>query len=285
VSNGSVNITGIVGGVVGAAGALVLVALIALFIHKRNKRNLQQSAAAISSFQQAPPPGTSSGPQMSGKPELMGTALLHPPPSTSPHPSAREDGTPRTHTVSPVSAGTNAFTPPPPNGEMYKPTTPNMAELHAQQGHVPQNLPPELQGGQPGYGAQQQENMPSEMPAQYGRPQGIPLPPELQGGQYTPQNQPMPPELHGGQHRPPGQPLPSEAYGQQIHEFPSQNQQYEAQGQNIGPPRAELQGQQGMSWQSGPVNYHEMDGNYNRGGPGGQDGPSGRGGWGVPHAR
>jgi hypothetical protein len=262
-SSGAGSTAVIVGGIVAVVGVLVLLGFIALFFYRRARRH-RNNPPPMTAFNELP---STSHDTHGGKSELDSTAItstsLYPPPPGSPHPSLGAQ-TGRTDTVSPVSAYTKTSSSPfatpaqPAAAELHdKPYQARPSEMQGQYGHPPPGyppLPPELQ-------AQTPRPMPPELHSQTPRPMPSelhsqtpqPAYPELQGGQYPPMGRP--PQAMTGQYRP-----PQEAYGQQIHEFPGQNQIYEAHGQNVGPQRAELQG---VGWQSGPVaGYHEMDGGY-----------------------
>jgi hypothetical protein len=270
----------IIGAVVGVVGALALVGILGFFLYKRNKRNQLPQNPPLASLGNHPPGTSHGGVPDVGKPELDSTSVpiysspaTAPLPPPSPHLSVGKHASPRTDSVSPVSAynvtkPTGGFTPPPPpplTSELHnQPYQPMPPELQAQQGygaamqgHGPPTtgppLPPELQGQ---YARPQGQPMASELQGQYARPQGQPMASELQGGQYYNQNPQLPPELQGGQYAPT---RPYQGH-QQAYEFPAQNQVYEAYGQSAQPPRAEMPG---GGWHSGQATgYQEMDSNY-----------------------
>ncbi|OLN85265.1 hypothetical protein CCHL11_04378 [Colletotrichum chlorophyti] len=222
-------IAAIAGGIVAVIGALTIVGLVVFMIYRRRKKS--QAALPISS--------TAGPPEMTGPPELGGTMLSTLPPK-SPSVSVSKLGSPRSDTVSPVSAngGVQMFAPPPVGAELHGQTRLPSEMPGNTGGQLPpasQHVTPELQGqhGYHGYSVQHQ---------QYG--QSLPLPVELQSGSHF---------------LPQGQNIPAEAYGQPIHQMPNGLQPaYQGGGQQ----RAELQG---MSWHSGPTpGCSEMDVGQNR---------------------
>ncbi|KAF6789967.1 hypothetical protein CSOJ01_14689 [Colletotrichum sojae] len=216
-------IAAIAGGVIALIAALTVAALAAFIIYRRRKKTQPRFAIA----------STIGPPEMTGPPELGGTMLSTLPPK-SPSVSYSQVSTPRTDTVSPVSAyGKGGFEPPPMG-----------AELHGQS-HPP--MPPEMPANahiqlQPSGQYQLPELHSQYVHQNFG--QSLPLPPELQGGGFT-QTQ--------------GQTTLVDTHGQPIHQMPSGPQPvYQADGQQ----RAELQG---VSWQSGPTpGYMELDSNQQR---------------------
>ncbi|KAJ9151171.1 TPR/MLP1/MLP2-like protein [Pleurostoma richardsiae] len=229
-SSSSPNTAVIAGAVVGVVVGLGLIGAIVFYLmwNARRRRAAKEAAAAAAA---AAPPG---GPEFAagtGKPELAGTAIASmPPPPPSPSPSALKAGaSPRTDSVSPVSAGPY---PPPQAGELHGNYPAPPPELHGNH-----NMPPELRG---------------QMPAPYPPPGTS----ELQGQHSYPQ-----PQGAAGGQRLYGQPDMPGGGGQQrpVHEVHGQGAVWQADSRPVVGPRAELQG--GMGYQAGPVGgYHELDG-------------------------
>ncbi|KAK4127296.1 hypothetical protein N657DRAFT_567028 [Parathielavia appendiculata] len=251
----------IVGAVVGVVGGLALIGAIVFFVFRHIRKNKAESLRN---------PETGTGPEnppvpqtpFGGKSELASDSVVAASelPPSSPAPSTLQAAAvpPRADTVSPASANTAAYTPPPNhqaelNGQssLYPPM-PNRPELHSQASGTPP---------------------PPNAPELYG--QGAPAPdrPELQG-QSAVYATPPPnlSELQGQgtqfHNAAPNRPeLPSPAPSPN----PQQMQGYQLSHAGTPPPPpppasggAAMYGQQQQhtqaSWHSGPVpEFHEMD--------------------------
>lgn len=252
----------IVGVAVGAIAGLALIAGLIFFLIRSARKRKALAPYPIPDGA----PGDNSVPLglYGGKAELPSDTVAAPPPPTSPSPSTlKANLSMRADTVSPVSAHTGAFTPPPNKAELHGqaalyPPMPNSAELQGQgppspfHGPVPNR--PELQGQGAMYPP------PPDRPELQGQGTQFHTPnpnrPEL-AGQYA---YPQSPQLH--QQHP--QPYPSPPPPAQQQQMQGYQPYYPASPQ----PGAAMYGQQQQqpphpqaSWQSGPVpGFHEMDG-------------------------
>ncbi|KAK4034595.1 hypothetical protein C8A01DRAFT_38951 [Parachaetomium inaequale] len=247
----------IVGAVVGGVGGLALIGAIVFFVLKAVRKNRPDSLRIPDNA-----PGTDDPPvplvPLGGKSELHSESIAGPLPAPSPSPSTLKAAVPaRADNVSPVSAHTGAFTPPPNNQSelsgqaSFLPPMPNRPELHSQ----PTGSPPPLSPGRPELQGQGQTAMfatppPPNAPELYG--QGSPQPnrPELQGQGAMSPGPPNAPELYGQ-----GAPSPNrpELHGQgAMYATPPPANMSELQGQgsqfyNANPNRPELAGQYNYS--------------------------------------
>ncbi|GAB1315887.1 hypothetical protein MFIFM68171_06097 [Madurella fahalii] len=250
----------IVGAVIGVIAALALVGVLIFFLVKSAKKRQAMEHSQI-------PDNTVPMGLYGGKAELASDTVAAPPPAASPSPSTLKANFPvRTDNVSPVSAHTGAFAPPPNKPELQGqasalyPPMPNSAELHGQgaayhappspgapelygQG-TPSTIRPELQG----HGAMyppppppQNRSEPQGQGSQFHSPN--PDRPELQGqgAMYAPV--PDRPELQGQgtqYHNPnPNRPELAGQYG-----YPQSPQLYHQQPQPYPPPFQQMQGYQ-----------------------------------------
>ncbi|KAK4107977.1 hypothetical protein N656DRAFT_718965 [Canariomyces notabilis] len=275
------NVPVIVGVAVGVVAGLGLLAGLIFFLVKsaKKRRAMEQLPIPDSAGGDHGPQGPFPLGPYGGKAELASDAIAAPPPPASPSPSTLRVNAPvRADTVSPVSALTGVYAPPPNKPELQGqpaalyPPMPNTAELQGQGGAT---YPPPAPGPPP-----------PNAPELYG--QGFPQPnrPELQGhvapypmpspspnrselqGQGSPFHSPNPnrPELAGqyGYAQSPQQPHHQQQQPQSPQPYPSPQQQ-QAQGyyhyQSGSPPPVYGQQQPHPPWQSGPVpGFHEMDG-------------------------
>ncbi len=117
--NAMSNTSVIAGAVVGSVGGTALIAVVAFLLYRRSKKTKQEAPIALGSIDE-------------GKPELDSTSVAPPPPTGSPSPSITKS---RMEAISPVSAVSSPYTPPP-MPELYN-QPPRTSELQGRESQRP----------------------------------------------------------------------------------------------------------------------------------------------------